>query len=726
MKALSAASFLLVFAILGVLLFLSHQANTSISEEYQLAYDDIISQKDTISRALSRSYFFLEKLTLNDRDIVFDARSLIAHTRSSQHIDLDVLQKMFAQDDTEVLQDLVVSLGAYQESASRLVARLNTLLENSTSLEVAQNRQVIGEDIHDFVRKATLHDVALMHTEASFSQKIKSGLGKTNELIFYVVIAFSTVLTTAIIFLLLNETERKKSQLRLEKSTARLVESEEKLRAIFKANPDPTVVYDREGCPLYLNPSFSDVFGWNLDELSGQRIPYVPENQRSITAAKIDEAYASGKPVRFVSQRHTKTNALIDVIISGAVIKAPHEEAIGIVVNLTDISQQKSLEAQLQQSQKLESVGRLAGGVAHDFNNMLGVIMGHTELVMHKLDKTDPLTQNLTQIHEAAKRSATLTGQLLAFARRQTAQPKVLDLNETITGMLKMLGSLIGEEIDLVWQPAKELWPIKIDPIQIDQILVNLCINAKDAIAGVGRVVITTEKQIVEHAEDVHEVMIKPGSYTVLRVNDDGCGMDKNTLDRVFEPFFTTKSMGQGTGLGLSMVYGVVKQNAGYIVVDSETGQGSTFAVYLPASLELPEPEFHEENIALVGGDETILVVEDENSILDLSKSALEQFGYTVHTAQNPIDALTIVKKTSQKIDLLITDVVMPEMNGKELKQHILELVPGVRVLFMSGYTSDIILNRGIIEGDVNFLQKPFSIKQLIAEVRKVLDEEIA
>ncbi len=724
MKILSISSFILLFVIISILLFLSNSANTSLSGQYQPAYDDIISQKDIVSRALSRSYYLLEKVSADDKDIFFDARSLITHARSSQHIDLGILQNVFSIEDGDVLKDLAESLVAYQKSADTLTARLEELLANETLNNTASLETELVPTLSEFVNKASLHDIALMHAEASFSQKIKSGLGKTNQLIFYIVLVFTAVLLSAILFFSLYEMDRKRAQRRLEFSASKLSESEEKLRAIFEASPNPVVVHDREGGTQYLNPAFTEIFKWTLTELKGKPIPYIPDNQESITKTKIKEAYTSGLPVRFTTQRKTKSGEIIEVIASVAKIEAINGNDVGMVVNLTDITQQKHLEAQLLHSQKLESVGRLAGGVAHDFNNMLSVILGHTELAMQKTDESDPLRPNLKLIHEASRRSEKLTKQLLAFARRQSAQPIVMNLNPKISGMLKMLGRLIGEDIRLIWNPGKNLMPIKMDPIQIDQILVNLCVNAQDAITGNGSVVISTEMREFQQNESYQNMVIRSGSYTVLKVSDNGCGMDKDTVDKIFEPFFTTKSLGKGTGLGLATVYGIVKQNNGYIFVESTLETGTIFTLFLPASNELPEFAEAVENETVVGGKESILIVEDEEAILELSKTALEESGYQVHAVKNPEEAIAFARQKNNEFDLLISDVVMPNMNGKELRQHIKEIYNEIKVLFISGYTADIIHKRGIVQDDVNFLQKPFSINQLMAKVRNVLDQD--
>ncbi|MBW1778961.1 MAG: response regulator [Deltaproteobacteria bacterium] len=398
---------------------------------------------------------------------------------------------------------------------------------------------------------------------------------------------------------------------------------------------------------------------------------------------------------------------------------------------MRDISERKrseeekeKLQIQLNQSQKIESVGRLAGGVAHDFNNMLGVILGHSELALEQADPASQLYAYLSEIHKAARRSADLTRQLLAFARRQTAIPRHLDLNDTVAGMLKMLQRLIGEDIDLTWMPGADLWPVKMDPAQIDQILANLCVNARDAISGVGKISIETQNSTIDKDYFADHAEAVPGDYVLLAVSDDGCGMDAETLNQIFEPFFTTKAVGEGTGLGLSTVYGIVKQNNGFINVYSEPGQGATFEIYLPRTEEMEKAEKEPVPKAVAKGSETVLMVEDEASILLLGKTVLERYGYTVLAAPTPAKAITLAETHDAPIHLLITDVVMPEMNGKDLKARIETLKPDIKVLFISGYTADVIMHRGILEGEVNFLQKPFSVHSLAGKVREVLDRE--
>jgi CheY-like chemotaxis protein len=312
----------------------------------------------------------------------------------------------------------------------------------------------------------------------------------------------------------------------------------------------------------------------------------------------------------------------------------------------------------------------------------------------------------------------------LAFARKQTITPRVLDLNDTLEGMLKMLRRLIGEDIDLVWKPDTLLWPVRVDPAQLDQVLANLCVNARDAIIGTGNVTIETSNMVFDQAYCANHAGANPGKYVMLAVSDDGCGMDKETLENLFEPFFTTKEVGKGTGLGLAMIYGIVKQNKGFINVYSEPGQGTTFKVYLPRTDAADDKIGKSAAKKLHKGSETVLLVEDEESILRLGKAILEKFGYNVFAACKPGQAISMAEQYEGPIHLLVTDVVMPEMDGKELEARIAELRPDIKVLFMSGYTGHVVVHHGILEDDLHFIPKPFSVESLAGKVREVLDEK--
>ncbi len=382
------------------------------------------------------------------------------------------------------------------------------------------------------------------------------------------------------------------------------------------------------------------------------------------------------------------------------------------------------LEAQFQQAQKMESVGRLAGGVAHDFNNMLQAILGNVDLALEGVPLGSPTDEGLREIRKCAERSADLTRQLLAFARRQTIAPKVLDLNATLESLLKMLRRLIGEDIDLAWLPARDLGLVKVDPTQVDQILANLCVNARDAIGGVGKVTIETANAAFDAAYCVDHPRYMSGEYVRLTVSDNGCGMNQATLAQIFEPFFTTKGSGSGTGLGLPTVYGIVKQNHGFITVYSELGHGTTFTVYLPRHAgqatatgtaivaEMPKST-----------GETVLLVEDEPAVRGIARMILERLGYKVLAASTPGEAIRLAETPVGEIHLLITDVVMPGMNGRDLNARLLALRPKLKCLFMSGYTADVIGHHGVLEAGVNFIQKPFSIGDLAAKVRTSLGD---
>lgn len=384
--------------------------------------------------------------------------------------------------------------------------------------------------------------------------------------------------------------------------------------------------------------------------------------------------------------------------------------------------EKSKLEYQLHQAQKLESIGSLAGGVAHDFNNKLSVILGCTYLASNESDPVR-LQHFLEEIRNAAEQSSDLTRQLLAFARKQTIAPILLDLNKTVTGMLKMLNRLIGEDIRLSWQPSADLWLIKFDPSQLDQILANLCVNARDAIDKNGKITIETGNSTIDEDYCSHHADTMPGEYARLAISDNGCGMSKETMERIFDPFFTTKEIGKGTGLGLATVFGIVKQNNGFINVYSELGIGTTFTIYLPRYTGTSlQPQNEGMSLPAPLGKETILLVEDELTILNMVSTLLTKQGYSVLQANTPREAIRLAKEHGDRIDLLITDVIMPEMNGKELAQNLRASAPRFKCLYMSGYTADAISQHGMLDAGINFIQKPFSLPDLAAKVRDVLD----
>lgn len=385
-------------------------------------------------------------------------------------------------------------------------------------------------------------------------------------------------------------------------------------------------------------------------------------------------------------------------------------------------NEKEELQAQLLQAQKMESVGRLAGGVAHDFNNMLSVILGYTELGLETIDPSQKIHDYLREVHKAGEHAADLTRQLLAFARKQTIQPKILDLNQTLANMLSMLQRLLGEDKNLIWSPGKDLWLVQMDPSQVGQILVNLCVNARDAISGVGEIVIATKNVAFDDNDCVHNPEVRPGDYVQLSIGDNGRGIAPEVLANIFEPFFTTKELGKGTGLGLSTVYGIVQQNYGFINVTSEVDQGTTFRIYLKrhsGKKDARKLQTHSREIPV--GHGRILLVEDEPALLKLCQSMLQNLGYQVLTAGSPTEAIELAKSETGAIDLLLTDVIMPEMNGSELSRIMRSFNPTLKWLFMSGYTADLIAHTNLPEGDSGFIQKPFTIEELSTMVRAVL-----
>ena len=408
-----------------------------------------------------------------------------------------------------------------------------------------------------------------------------------------------------------------------------------------------------------------------------------------------------------------------------------HDEtgkATGMLMAGRDITARKKaedekirLESQLIQAQKMEMVGRLAGGVAHDFNNMLSVILGYADLAKLRLARQHPVLKDIAEIEKAAIRSRDITAQLLAFSRKQIIEPKIIDLNDMVAHSQKALIRLIGEDIEMKIIPGEKLWAIRFDPSQVEQILINLAVNARDAMPQGGKLTLETTNIVLNQAYCDTHVGLTPGNYIRLSVSDNGTGMSKEVLQNIFEPFFTTKEEGKGTGLGLATVYGIVKQNNGYIAVYSEPGHGTTFTIYLPSTTDVKEVEEESGQEPEFTGTGNILLVEDDAMVLQITQGMLEAMGYTVTVAGKPLDAIALCANPQTAIDLVITDVIMPVMSGKDLRDKILEIRPGLKVLFMSGYTADVIAHHGVLEPGVLFLQKPFSIKSLALKVSEAL-----
>jgi PAS domain S-box-containing protein len=497
------------------------------------------------------------------------------------------------------------------------------------------------------------------------------------------------------------------------------------LLAIEQAG-DMIVITGPDGAIQYVNPAFERVTGYARQEVIGQNPRILNSGKQNPVFYKNLWETISGGSVfrgRIVNKRKDGTFFTEEATIS------PVRNSLGQIVSYVavkyDITEHLQLAAQFQQAQKMESVGRLAGGVAHDYNNMLSVILGYTEMALNQVDPSEPLHADLKEILNAAKRSTEITQQLLAFARKQTINPIVLDMNKTVKSMLNMLGRLIGEDIDLLWRPEAALWQVKMDPAQINQILANLCVNARDAIAGVGKVTIETHGTTFDEAYCADHAGFVPGEFILLAVSDDGCGMDKETLGNIFEPFFTTKEINKGTGLGLATIYGIVKQNNGFINVYSELQKGTTFRIYLPRYVGKAE-KLKTEIVADIplGHGEMMLLVEDEPAIMKMGQMMLEKLGYKVLTAGTYNDALRLAGEYGNGINLLVTDIVMPGMNGRDLADQIHNVCSDIKTLFMSGYTADVIAHRGVLDEGVNFIQKPFSMRDLGVKIRATLDQK--
>jgi len=503
---------------------------------------------------------------------------------------------------------------------------------------------------------------------------------------------------------------------------AKEAELERVMMAIEQAG-EVIMITDPAGMIQYLNPAFETVTGYGREEAVGKTPGILKSGQQDQTFYQnLWETITSGRiwQGRMVNQRKDGTLYTEDATIS------PVFDAAGKIINYVgvkrDVTAHLELTAQLQQAQKMESVGRLAGGVAHDFSNKLTVMLGYTQMVMESLGKGDPKYGDLQEVMNAGQQSVAIVRQLLAFARKQIIRPRVLNLNETMEDMLKMLRRLIGEDIDLVWSPGHDLWQVKMDPSQLDQILANLCVNARDAISEVGKVTIETENVVLDQSYCDDHPGCLPGEYVMLAVNDDGIGMDRETLTHAFEPFFTTKEVGKGTGLGLATVYGIVKQNQGFVNIYSEPGKGTGFKIYLSRHLgEAEEGIEVAQTEAPRGRGETILVVEDETSVLHLAERILERLGYAVLTSASPAAALSMAREYQGEIHLLMTDVVLPEMSGRDLAGEISKIRPNIKTMFMSGYTAEIIAHQGVLDKGVQFIEKPFSFDSLARKVREAI-----
>ncbi len=502
---------------------------------------------------------------------------------------------------------------------------------------------------------------------------------------------------------------------------ALLKDHDKKFRLLFQDHPQPMWLFDPETQRVIeANEAAARLYGYSVEEMRDR---------------PVEDFQASGDLQRFLLQRadagpavpeiwrhRTKSGRAIDVET------AVHEiEFDGRKVRLAvilDVTGRRELEEQLRQAQKMEAVGMLAGGVAHDFNNLLTIINGYSQLILNNLPKNDPNHHAVDQILKAGDRAAALTNQLLAFSRRQVLQPKVFDLNQLVNGLGAMLRRLIGEDVDLRLTLRDNVGRVSADPGQMEQVLMNLVVNARDAMPQGGLLTIETANVTLDENYAGRHIAVKPGNYVLLAVSDNGTGMDEATKSRLFEPFFTTKGAGKGTGLGLSTVFGIVKQSGGSVEVYSEKGSGSSVKVYLPRIEQEVPMQREARRKRLARGTETILLVEDDEMVRTLVRETLEREGYKILDSADPLDAQRTAENYRGKIQLLVTDVVMPRLSGKELARLLCERRPDMKVLYMSGYTDSAIVNSGILQKEVAFLQKPFTPAALSSKVREVLEAD--
>jgi two-component system cell cycle sensor histidine kinase/response regulator CckA len=501
-----------------------------------------------------------------------------------------------------------------------------------------------------------------------------------------------------------------------------LRESEDMVMALLEASSQGIFSIDRKGRIVLANRRAEEMFAYSREELLASHIESLVPDYCVFPQANMREdpgappGIAAGADL--LGRRKDGSEFPVEVSLSNI---ATAKGVFGIVF-ISDISQRRLMEEELVQAHKMEAVGRLAGGVAHDFNNMLTVISGYNRMILDELPPLDPLRDNAQEILKAADRAAALTNQLLAFSRRQIIRPRVLNVNVVLANIEKMLRRLIVEDIELVLRPAEEIGNIKADPAHIEQAIVNLALNARDAMAAEGRITIESANVHLDETYTRSHPGIEPGEFVMIAVSDTGQGMDAETRRHIFEPFFTTKDPGKGTGLGLATVYGMVKQSGGDIWVYSELGRGSTFKLYFPKVLEpVPESGGNESEPQEAHGDDIVLVVEDERAVRELAVKMMQQLGYTVLEAASGAEAIEISNMYPARISLMVTDVVMPNISGRQLAEALLVSRPAMKVLYLSGYTEDTVLRHGVLDASVDFLPKPFSREILARKIRAIL-----
>ncbi|MCA1905667.1 MAG: PAS domain S-box protein [Desulfarculus sp.] len=502
--------------------------------------------------------------------------------------------------------------------------------------------------------------------------------------------------------------------------------NEKRLKAILEASADPVVVYDQTGNVTYINPAFTRVFGWELQEVMGRRIPFVPPDQQEQTAETIRQLYQTGGPVSLQTKRLTKRGESLDIVISAAGIPGPDGNIAGMVVNLTDVTHTNRLEAQLRQAQKMEAIGTLAGGIAHDFNNILGAIMGYAELALQTAQEGGDNRQELAQVLQATERARNLVKQILTFSRKAESDLRPLNLNQSVRQVLSLLEPALPKMVRIETRLDPNLDLVRADATQMEQVLLNLAGNAADAMPEGGRLLIETQNLDLGQDYCDQHLDLNPGRHVLLMVSDTGVGMSPQVMEHIFDPFFTTKGVGKGTGLGLSTVFGIVKGHGGAVTCYSEPGLGTTFKIFLPAYNAEAPFHLHAEpkTPRPLGGGETVLLVDDETSLRELGRQTLEGVGYRVITAASGEEALAIFKARSAEIDLVVLDLGMPGMGGHKCLQAILDLDPQAKVVIASGYSANGQVRQSLEFGAAGYVAKPYRRRDLLTTIRDVLDRK--
>jgi PAS domain S-box-containing protein len=501
-------------------------------------------------------------------------------------------------------------------------------------------------------------------------------------------------------------------------------QSEERFHVLLENTKDILFTLDLEGNVTFLNKSAEDVLGWSRSEARQINIKSLVAPEHLNLCSQMMQRIVNEEPLQHFEICMLRKDGHKVLLQVSARLICSNGRKEGVQGIARDVTERRHLENMVQQTQKLEAIGRLSGGLAHDFNNLFCVISGHAELMSERLESDHPAIRNLAQIKKAVDSASSLTRQLLAFSRKQVFHPRVLDLNGVVLETQKLMGRLVGGHIELFTSLNPQLGHVRVDPVQMEQVLLNLVLNARDAMPASGKLTIATSNVDLEEGARSKRAIVPAGNYVVLSVTDNGCGMDEETQSRIFEPFYTTKELGKGTGLGLASVYGIVKQSGGFIWVYSEPGQGTTIKVYLPRVDNSPAPlPFENSSTEARRGSETVLLVENAESLRTLAKEFLKSSGYAVLDAENGKEALRIASAFAGTIHLLLTDVIMPGMGGKQLAEQVTSLRPATRVLFMSGYSNDGIVQSGILTSEAPLLEKPFTREILLRRVRQVLDE---